>query len=182
VILLGVMGGVARLGRALVSPVAIGSTAFAVALAAALVYGEARVLARREDQAATLLAAAHATQALASGIVACSDRAPAGVPRTLPPASRSVPASLPRGGKVPTTEADWADAAFECADFRLLEPQGFQLRWALTPPSESYVAAGIAKAAVDLDGDGLVDHVVETGVACSRDFCTLAPTAHVERP
>jgi hypothetical protein len=154
-------------------------------LAAAVFLFVERVGTRRELIEGPGLEAAYATQELAARLVVCSDRtrfdAPGESPRTLPPTSKKVPASLPRGVWVPTAASDWDDAVYRCADFRLLEPQPFQVQWVLheKPKNDWATSQGVVRAEADLDGDGKVDHVVETEIACVKDMCMVAPTATV---
>jgi hypothetical protein len=166
-------------------PRTIAVLALAPLLAAAVFLFVERVDRRRELIEGPGLEAAYATQELAARLVVCSDRtrfdAPGESPRTLPPTSKKVPTALPRGVWVPTTASDWDDAAYRCADFRLLEPQPFQLQWVLNekPKSDWATSQGVVRAEADLDGDGKVDHVVETEVACAKDQCMVAPRATV---
>jgi hypothetical protein len=162
-------------------PRSLAALAVAPALAAAVFCFVAWVEARRDRTASAVLEAAYATQDLAARIAVCSDRArfdtPAHAPRTLPPTSTKVPSVLPRGHELLADARDWEDPAFRCADYRILEPQSFQLQWVLyaKPTAEWFAAEGVVRAEADLDGDGTVDHVVETGVACTPDFCETAP-------
>jgi hypothetical protein len=146
-----------------------------------------RESARREFRASILLEAEYATEELASALVVCSDREryepPASQPRVLPPTSRKVPSAVPRGVWADTAVADWDDVAFRCAGFGLLPGrQRFQLQWVLDARSTASfaLATGNAVAVVDVDGDGVADHLVRTEVACAKDFCEVAPRATVE--
>jgi hypothetical protein len=159
--------------------------AIAPALGAAIFGFVYRVSFRREATEARNLEAAYATQELASRLVVCADRgrfdAKDDKPRALPPTSKKVPSSLPRDAWVATSPSDWDDPAFRCADFRLIEPQPFQIQWELyaKPTKEWMTVEGVVRAEADLDGDGAVDHVVETHVGCAKDMCMVGPSPEI---
>jgi hypothetical protein len=111
--------------------------------------------------------------ALAKGVVSCAQQNDPATskPRGLPETSLGVPATLAeiKGSKYQSAPAEWNDATFVCANFRMLGPQYFQYRW--VKRSET---SGAAIAMADLDGNGSADGAFEQPVTCSPSGnCTL---------
>jgi hypothetical protein len=86
-------------------------------------------------------------QALARGIAECQKTM-----GSLPPTTSPVPASLAHvaGAKYQSAPVEWQQPAFDCAGFRVEDPQYFQYSWELELDGKS----GFAVARGDLDGDG----------------------------
>jgi hypothetical protein len=109
--------------------------------------------------------------AISSGMVACmSDGGPTsaqllaepGDSVSLPPTTRSVPSSVPKGTKYQSSASDWTSPAFRCARFSLTTPQYFQYEWEQVSPT-----VGVVHARGDLDGDGKVEADVSQEIRCS---------------
>jgi hypothetical protein len=101
---------------------------------------------------------------LAEGMVRCAaGRGPDGQARGLPESSIAVPSSLSavRATKYQSSASEWNDPAFDCAGFRVTEPQYFQYRWVRRSST-----SGAAVAVADLDGDGVAELSFEQPVSC----------------
>lgn len=97
---------------------------------------------------------------LARAVIACAEKK-----AELPPTSAKVPADATAvaGKTYASTPADWTDEAFACEGFTLSMPQRFQYQWEKTGELE-----GIARAAADFNGDGVVEARYEQEVKCER--------------
>jgi hypothetical protein len=101
---------------------------------------------------------------LADGMVRCAaGRGSDGQARGLPESSVAVPSSLSavRAKKYQSSASEWHDPAFDCAGFRVTEPQYFQYRWV-----RRSATSGAAVAVADLDGDGVAELSFEQSVSC----------------
>jgi len=118
-------------------PRTIAALSLAPLLGTAVLATTCRVTAVREATAWSLLQAGSATLELASRVVVCADRGrfdtAGATPHALPPTSRKIPASVPRGDAIRTTAAEWEEPVFRCADFPAVQPQPFQLQWVKEP-------------------------------------------------
>lgn len=98
-------------------------------------------------------------------LVFAAKMAKCGVASGLPETSGRVPAKLADvSAKVYSSKPeDWDDPSFECADYRLKEPQRMQYRWYKHGES-----VGTVEARGDLDGNGAPDTWYEIRVTCSK--------------
>jgi len=110
---------------------------------------------------------------LAKGIAKCYETT-----GSLPPSTNPVPADLAtiRGQKYQSDPTEWHQPAFDCAGFRMEDPQYFQYSWELEAGGKS----GAAVARGDLDGDGIVSEY-RLPIVCDGD-CRLPPEFEVRNP
>jgi hypothetical protein len=105
---------------------------------------------------------------LAAGVAQCVAQSRSGrIP--LPPTAQPVPRALASvsGRKYQSRTLDWQDEAYQCARFALSMPQVAQLQWIRSSDSEGYV-----RGILDLDGDMVVEVILEQGVKCKNELCT----------
>jgi type IV pilus assembly protein PilA len=86
----------------------------------------------------------------------------------LPPSTLPVPASISAvtGKKYQSAPNEWSQQAHICAAFSMTGPQYFQYRW-----ERRSASAGVLHAVADLNGDAVLDSVLELDVSCGAGKC-----------
>jgi hypothetical protein len=101
---------------------------------------------------------------LADGIARCATKSG----KNLPVSARPVPAKLSQvtHQKYVSQPEDYSDAAYVCAGFSKVAPQGMQYVWRKVDETQGYV-----QAIGDFNRDGVPDRWLEVPIACRDNEC-----------